>query len=196
MGEQLRARGWPPDMPQGRERDGELVPARSIRRHLPPEFFEEPVDLGASLGDGWIGLFRGFGSERAVGDSKCLVHRKGRVVYGLQHAADCRERQPTDLGQSPDETEPPDVVLVVFGLVRGHAPTGREQALPQVEGGLSIAAGSIQAYVGEPTGASRVLTIIGPTVITLWLLSMGILLLRTVREVPIPAAEMDAKGAA
>jgi hypothetical protein len=40
----------------------------------------------------------------------------------------------------------------------------------------SVAAGLIQAYVGEPTGASRVLTIIGPTVITLWLLTMGILL--------------------
>jgi hypothetical protein len=42
----------------------------------------------------------------------------------------------------------------------------------------SIAAGLIQAYAGEPTDASRVLTIIGPTVITLWLLGVGILLLR------------------
>jgi hypothetical protein len=42
----------------------------------------------------------------------------------------------------------------------------------------SIGAGLIQAYVGEPTGASRILTIIGPTVITLWLLVMGILLIR------------------
>lgn len=62
-------------------------------------------------------------------------------------------------------------------------------------GVLSIAAGSIQAYVGEPTGASRVLTIIGPTVITLWLLSMGILLLRKVRKVTIPAAGMDTRAA-
>jgi Domain of unknown function (DUF4386) len=42
----------------------------------------------------------------------------------------------------------------------------------------SIGAGLVQAYVGEPSGASRVLTIIGPTVITLWLLVMGILLIR------------------
>jgi Domain of unknown function (DUF4386) len=42
----------------------------------------------------------------------------------------------------------------------------------------SIAAGLIQAFTGEPTNASRVLTIIGPTVITLWLLAMGILLQR------------------
>jgi hypothetical protein len=44
----------------------------------------------------------------------------------------------------------------------------------------SIGAGMIQAYVGEPTGASRVLTIIGPTVITLWLLVIGVLLFRKV----------------
>lgn len=52
-------------------------------------------------------------------------------------------------------------------------------------GVLSIGAGLIQAYVGEPTGASRVLTIIGPSVITLWLLVMGVLLLRFERERPI-----------
>jgi hypothetical protein len=45
-------------------------------------------------------------------------------------------------------------------------------------GVASIGAGLIQAAVGEPTTASRVLTILGPTVITLWLLIMGILLLR------------------
>ena len=42
----------------------------------------------------------------------------------------------------------------------------------------SIVAGSVQAFAGEPTDASRILTIIGPTVITLWLLVMGILILR------------------
>ena len=51
-------------------------------------------------------------------------------------------------------------------------------------------------WVGEPTGAFRVLTIIGPTVITLWLLSMGIMLLRKVRETPIRAVETDAQDAA
>src|SRR6266542_6424043 len=47
----------------------------------------------------------------------------------------------------------------------------------------SIGAGLIQAFVGEPTDASRILTIIGPTFITLWLLVIGILLLR--RESPL-----------
>jgi hypothetical protein len=45
-------------------------------------------------------------------------------------------------------------------------------------GVLSIPAGLIQALTGEPSDTSRILTIIGPTVITLWLLAMGILLIR------------------
>lgn len=40
--------------------------------------------------------------------------------------------------------------------------------------------------VGEPVEASRVLTIIGPTVITLWA-AMGILMIRS-SDVPKPAA--------
>jgi hypothetical protein len=54
-----------------------------------------------------------------------------------------------------------------------------------VAGVASIGAGLIQALVGEPTTASRILTIFGPTVITLWLLIMGILLLRNERAVPL-----------
>jgi Domain of unknown function (DUF4386) len=54
-----------------------------------------------------------------------------------------------------------------------------------VAGVASIGAGLIQASVGEPTGASRALTIFGPTVITLWLLVVGILLVRKAREVTI-----------
>jgi hypothetical protein len=45
-------------------------------------------------------------------------------------------------------------------------------------GSGSIGAGLVQAFTGEPTMASLILTIIGPTVISLWLLVMGILLLR------------------
>jgi len=45
-------------------------------------------------------------------------------------------------------------------------------------GVLSIGAGLVQAYNGEPTEASRLLTIIGPTVITLWLLTLGTVLIR------------------
>ena len=45
-------------------------------------------------------------------------------------------------------------------------------------GALSIGAGLIQALAGEPTTASRTLTIVGPTVITLWLLALGTSLIR------------------
>ena len=47
-----------------------------------------------------------------------------------------------------------------------------------IAGGGSIAAGLIQAFIGEPTDASRGITIAGPTVITLWTLVVGILLVR------------------
>jgi len=50
-----------------------------------------------------------------------------------------------------------------------------------------LGAGLIQALAGEPTVASGVLTIIGPTVITLWLAVMGILLARLARRLPDPA---------
>jgi hypothetical protein len=62
-------------------------------------------------------------------------------------------------------------------------------------GALSIVAGTIQAYVGEPTGASRVLTIIGPSVITSWLLVMGFLLLRMARATPVRTAVREAPAA-
>jgi hypothetical protein len=42
----------------------------------------------------------------------------------------------------------------------------------------SVAAGLLQAAVGEPIMLSRVLTIIFPTVITLWLVDMNVLVLR------------------
>src|SRR5919106_4683878 len=50
-----------------------------------------------------------------------------------------------------------------------------------VAGIVSVGAGLIQAFSGQPTMASRVLTIIGPTGITLWLLVIGVLLVRKAR---------------
>ncbi|MGH2445132.1 MAG: hypothetical protein ACRDGD_03740 [Candidatus Limnocylindria bacterium] len=48
-----------------------------------------------------------------------------------------------------------------------------------VLGGIeSIVAGVIQADAGAPMEATRLLTIIGPTIITLWLAVMGVLLVR------------------
>jgi Domain of unknown function (DUF4386) len=64
-----------------------------------------------------------------------------------------------------------------------------------IAGLASIGAGSIQALVGEPTTASRVLTIFGPTVITLWLLVMGILLLRRSRGAPDRTVIVEGRAA-
>jgi hypothetical protein len=63
-------------------------------------------------------------------------------------------------------------------------------------GTLSLVAGTIQASVGKPTEASRILTIIGPSLITLWLLAMGFLLFRNVREIEIRPVTFSSKEAA
>lgn len=49
-----------------------------------------------------------------------------------------------------------------------------------IAGAGSVVVGSIQAYIGESTSITRVLTIVFPTVITLWLAQMGVLVLRRV----------------
>jgi len=56
-------------------------------------------------------------------------------------------------------------------------------------GSGSIGAGLVQAFTGEPTTTSLILTIIGPTVISLWLLVMGILMLRKAAR---PARQAEA----
>jgi hypothetical protein len=58
----------------------------------------------------------------------------------------------------------------------------------------SVAVGLVQAYVGESTGVTRILTIIFPTIITLWLAAMGALLLRRVTSLePAVAGAFDAR---
>jgi hypothetical protein len=76
------------------------------------------------------------------------------------------------------------VTFILFGLA-----VALSDAYPRglgwvvlVAGIASIGAGLIQAFTGEPTEASRGLTIFGPTVITGWLLVMGILLVRKGRD--------------
>jgi hypothetical protein len=48
----------------------------------------------------------------------------------------------------------------------------------------SMVVGLVQAYVGESTPVTRILTIVFPTIITLWVIQMGVLLLR---KVPSPS---------
>ena len=76
------------------------------------------------------------------------------------------------------------VTFILFGIA--VASSGAYQRLlgwvVVAAGIISVGAGLIQAIPGEPTTASRVLTIIGPTVITLWLLTIGFSLLRKARK--------------
>lgn len=70
--------------------------------------------------------------------------------------------------------------FIFFGLALA---TGRDHPrwfgwAAMAAGVLSVGAGLVQAYAGEPSNASRLLTIIGPTVITLWLLTLGTVLIR------------------
>jgi len=63
----------------------------------------------------------------------------------------------------------------------------------------SIAAGLVQAFTGEPTVVSLILTIIGPTVISLWLLVTGVLMGRKaplLRSTPPGSASAASHGAA
>ncbi len=57
-----------------------------------------------------------------------------------------------------------------------------------VAGAGGAISGGIQASVGKPTGITEALGIAAPTIITLWLLVMGILLLRRQREPVDPNA--------
>ncbi|MDQ3691861.1 MAG: hypothetical protein M3406_17870 [Chloroflexota bacterium] len=58
---------------------------------------------------------------------------------------------------------------------------------PVVVAGIgSIAVGLIQGQVGESTGISRIASIVFPTVITLWVATLGILLLR---RQPLPESQ-------
>jgi hypothetical protein len=72
------------------------------------------------------------------------------------------------------------VPFVLFGLAVAYAGTYPRWLgwVAFLAGIGSILAGLIQALTGKPTVVSLILTIIGPTVITLWMLVIGVLLWR------------------
>jgi hypothetical protein len=69
-------------------------------------------------------------------------------------------------------------ILIGLAVALSHAYPRWLGWIAAIAGVGSIGAGLVQAFTGEPTVASLILTIIGPTVISLWLLVMGVLLLR------------------
>jgi Domain of unknown function (DUF4386) len=74
--------------------------------------------------------------------------------------------------------------FVLFGLANASSDIyPRWLGSVAVIGGVGSAiSGGIQAYMGEPTRITEALGIASPTIITLWLLIIGILLLRSARS--------------
>ena len=72
------------------------------------------------------------------------------------------------------------VTFILYGLaVASSNVYPRWLGWPVVVAGIgSIAVGVVQAQVGESTGISRVASIVFPTIITLWVAALGVLLLR------------------
>ena len=77
--------------------------------------------------------------------------------------------------------------FVLYGLAAALS-----QVYPRWLGGVAVvggaggaASGVIQAYIGEPSAITTALGIAAPTIITLWLLIMGILLVRRGQDVQI-----------
>jgi hypothetical protein len=83
---------------------------------------------------------------------------------------------------------PLNLVFAGFTFMLYGLATAVSQAYPRWLGWMAVAGGRwrccgavsgvVQAYLGEPSGLTKALGITAPTIITLWLLIMGILLLR------------------
>ena len=143
------------------------------------------VAIGRSIHEGLAGALSQLGMVAAVaGATIGLVHANETINFALVSAFNLVFGATT---------------FILFGLAVALGDV-YPRALGWVAvaaGVLSVAAGLIQAAVGEPTEASRLLTIIGPTLITLWLLIMGVLLLRQGRQAStrmVPAATPGASS--
>ena len=155
------------------------------------------VALRATIGEGVAGAFARFGLVAAIAGGTIgliLVVLDGVAARQLaQEWAAAPERDRTVALGLVHANETVNFALaslfnyvfaaatfVLFGLAVAFSETYPRWLgwVAVVAGVLSFVAGTIQASVGEPTDASRTLTIIGPTVITLWLLRVGVLLMR------------------
>lgn len=89
------------------------------------------------------------------------------------------------------------VTFILFGLAvaRSGSYPGWLGWVAVVAGLGSLAVGLVQAYAGESTPVTRILTIVFPTVITLWSVAIFVLLLRRVRGSAIPVRpDASARG--
>ena len=173
------------------------------------------VALAHSIRDGVAGALARFGSVAAVAGAVIglmLVILDGVAARQLaqEWAAASPERRELALGLVQANETINFALASLFNLVFAAATfilygaaVALDDAYPRWlgwvavgAGVLSVGAGAIQASIGEPTDASRVITIIGPTVITVWLLVMGMLLLRKARGIPARALRLEERRAA
>ena len=77
------------------------------------------------------------------------------------------------------------VTFILFGLAVATSDVYPHWlGWPVVAAGIgSIAVGLVQAQVGESTGISRVASIVFPTIITLWVAALGVMLLRRASDI-------------
>jgi hypothetical protein len=77
------------------------------------------------------------------------------------------------------------VTFILYGLAVATSNVyPRWLGWPVVVAGIgSIAVGLVQAQVGESTGISRIASIVFPTIITLWVAALGVLLLRRAADI-------------
>ncbi|MEJ7803626.1 MAG: hypothetical protein WKH68_09700, partial [Candidatus Limnocylindria bacterium] len=82
------------------------------------------------------------------------------------------------------------VTFILYGLAVAFSDVfPRWLGWPVVVAGIgSIAVGLIQAQVGESTGISRIASIVFPTIITLWVAALGIMLMRRATHDSAPHA--------
>jgi len=133
------------------------------------------------------------GLSRALarfGLAAALIGTAGAVVllsldgFAAKHLADSWASAPPAARADALASFRAEDAFVLFGLANASSDVyPRWLGSVAVIGGVGSAiSGGIQAYMGEPPRITEALGIASPTIITLWLLIIGILLLRSARS--------------
>lgn len=159
------------------------------------------VAIGASITGGLAGALARFGFAAAIVGTTAGVIDVTLDGFAAKHLAEWWMSAPPDARatailpfRSVDAANfallsPLNLVFAGFTFVLYGLAAALSDAYPRwlgwtvaVGGAGGAVSGGIQASMGEPIGITRLLGIAAPTIITLWLLVMGILLLRRGRE--------------
>ncbi len=155
------------------------------------------VAIHHSLGGGLPGVLARFGLVAGIVGTTVGVIILTTDGFASKHLADFWRSAPPDLRSTAlaafraEEAinfallSPLNLIFAGFTFVLFGLATALSKVYPHWLGWIVVVAGLggmvsgvIQAYIGEPTTISTAVGIAAPTIITLWLLVMGILLLR------------------